>query len=109
ELNPRVALVTGGAKRVGRAIVVKLAQNGYDVAFTYLSSQTEADELVAAVASRGRRAIAIRADFTDPTAAVDQIDRTMIHPFNRLHVLVNNASLYEPSALSQTNPEQLKR
>jgi pteridine reductase len=100
----KVALVTGGAKRVGRAIVERLAQAGYTVAFTYLSSQREADELC------GKHdALGIRADLTDPAAAVEQI-LTSLKPFApRLDVLVNNASLYEPSALDGTNLEQMRR
>ena len=109
EPHPPVALVTGGAKRVGRAIVEKLAESGYDIAFTYRGSQAEADELTAALTGRGRRAVAIRADFLEPTGAVEVIARAITAEFNRLHVLVNNASLYEPSGLSQTDSEQLER
>jgi pteridine reductase len=100
----KVVLVTGGAKRVGRAIVERLAAAGYRVAFTYLSSQRDADELC------GRfDAVAIRADLIDPVVAVDQI-ASGLKPFaDGLDVLVNNASLYEPSALDQTDLTQMRR
>src|SRR5688500_1701798 len=97
----RVALVTGGAKRVGRAIVEKLAAGGFEVAFTYLSSAAEAEELAPRIGGT-----AIRADLTKLEEAVAAIRRAVA---GRLDVLVNNASLYEPSSLEKTNPEQMRR
>jgi pteridine reductase len=100
----KVALVTGGAKRVGRAIVERLSTQGYRVAFTFLSSQRDADELCERF-----DAVAIRADLTDPVEAVDQI-ASGLRPFaDGLDVLVNNASLYEPSALDKTDLTQMRR
>ena len=100
----KVALVTGGAKRVGRAIVERLAQAGYTVAFTYHSSEREADELCARV-----KAEAIRADLTDPQPAVAAITTALARFSNRLDVLVNNASLYEPSPLGSTDLAHARR
>src|SRR4051812_4435709 len=105
----KVALVTGGAKRVGRAIALRLADEGFDVALTYLSSQSEADAVTAEITAKGRRAHAIRADLTQPGIAVNEIHRAVSVEFGRLDVLVNNASLYLPSALAETNSEQLHR
>ena len=65
----RVALVTGGAKRVGRAIVEKLAAEGFRVAFTYHSSEAEAKQLAAEIDG-----LAIHADHTDPTASEPHSD-----------------------------------
>ena len=89
----KVALVTGGAKRVGRAVVERLSDAGYLVAFTYLSSESEAQKLAKNVSGK-----AIRADFTDPAAAVDAVNRAFADFSDRLDVLVNNASVYEPGA-----------
>jgi pteridine reductase len=100
----KVALVTGGAKRVGRAIVEKLAQSGFDVALTYRSSESEAREL-----SENVGGLAIRADFSDPAGAVDAISKTFAAFSDRLDVLVNNASLYEPGTLAETTLEQSRR
>ena len=69
-----VALITGGAKRVGRAITEALAADGFDIVFTYLSSESEANELVGAIQQMGRRCVAVRADLTSPTQAVELID-----------------------------------
>lgn len=107
--SQRVALVTGGARRVGRAIVQKLAENGFDVAFTYLGSEGAAEELVSDLRRRGRECIAVRADLTDPATAAALIHDAVTTHFGRLDVLVNNASIYEPSGLSQTTLDQMRR
>jgi pteridine reductase len=95
----RVAIVTGGAKRVGRAIVEKLVATGFDVAFTYLTSEREARELAEKHTGRGRRVIAICADLSKPVEAADRIFETVAKEFGRLDVLVNNASVYLPSGM----------
>ena len=100
-MEKRTALVTGGAKRVGRAIVEKLAASGFSVAFTYLSSAAEAKELAGKIGG-----VAIRADLTKPEAAVEAIRGALS---GRIDVLVNNASLYERSPLGQANPDQMRR
>jgi pteridine reductase len=86
------ALITGGAKRVGRQIALTLAEAGYDIAFTYHTSQTEAGELVALLEKTGANAVAIQADLSDPVASVKQIASQI----GELDVLVNNASIYLP-------------
>src|SRR4051794_4688247 len=68
----RVALVTGGAKRVGRAIVERLAADGFAVAFTYHSSEREARELAAEIDG-----LAIDVDLTHPAAAVEHIRNSL--------------------------------
>jgi len=93
----RVALVTGGAKRVGRAIVEKLAVEGFHVAFTFNSSAAEATELATRVNGQ-----AIPVDLSDSVAATRTIREQFQSP--RLDVLVNNASLYEPARLAETTP-----
>jgi pteridine reductase len=99
----KVALVTGGAKRVGRAIVERLASSGYDIAFTYLSSQEEAHELQRALESLGRSCLAIRVDLADPEHASQQIAEEFHQSYNRLDLLVNSASLYKGARLAQTD------
>lgn len=105
KAEPRkVALVTGGARRVGRAIVERLAAAGYRVAFTYHSSADEAGRLAQQVSG-----IALRADLTDPARAVSEIERGLSESGGRLDVLVNNASLYEPGGLGEATAEQSRR
>ena len=106
--SSRVVLVTGGAKRVGRAIVEKLAEAGFDIAFTYLNSDRDAKKLVDILKRKERRALAIKADLTHPDAA--RIVATQFRStFKRLDILVNNASLYLPSALPQIDKDQFAK
>src|SRR2546430_17318181 len=102
RMDKRVALVTGGAKRVGRAIVEKLAASGLAVAFTYHSSEDEAEQLAKSI-----NGLAIRADLTKPDSAPTEIFHRFKSRFNRLDVLVNNASLYSPARLKETTLDLL--
>jgi pteridine reductase len=102
--NTRTALVSGGAKRVGRAIVQRLAGAGFKVAFTY--NRSSPDDLTWAAAID---ATPIQADLTDLPGAVQKLATTIQTSFGRLDVLVNNASIYEPSSLSQTTLAQIRR
>jgi pteridine reductase len=101
----RMALITGGAKRVGRAIVLELAAAGFDVAFTFKGSGVEARALVAEVQQQGRRATAIAADLTELPAAADAVDRAVREFAGRLDVLVHSASMYLPATLQSATLE----
>jgi pteridine reductase len=102
----KVALITGGAKRVGRAIALKLAEAGYHVAITYHSSESEAAELAKDL---GKQALLIRADLSDLPAAPEQIRSQIADEFGRLDVLVNNASAYLPSRLAKTELSLMRK
>jgi pteridine reductase len=105
----KVALVTGGARRVGRAIVLKLAQSGYDVAFTYFASEAEAQSLCGEVAALQRKALGLCADLTDLPSAITKIAAEFRPAFNRLDLLVNNASIYQPSGLEDATLPAIRR
>jgi len=105
--QPRVALVTGGAIRVGKAIALRLADAGFDIALTYLKNAKPAEDLAREIEGKSRRCVAIRADLCDPAAAVKAINAEFMASFGRLDVLVNNASLYEPDAPG--DPSQTRR
>jgi pteridine reductase len=100
----RVVLITGGARRVGRAIAEQFAAEGFSVVFTYNSSRGEAEALAKSIGG-----LAIKADLTDPHSAVEHIASGFDAAFSRLDVLVNNASLYEPGSLAAVNVEQSRR
>jgi pteridine reductase len=103
------ALVTGGAKRVGREIALKLAGAGFDVAITYLSSQDEARDVVEQIESTGRRGLAIRADLSKPDSAAKEIYEAYVKTFSGLSVLVNNASLWLPGELRETTVDMVRK
>ena len=105
----RVALVTGGAKRVGRAIVERLAEGGFDVAFTYLLSGHEAEELVRKYEGSPARVVRIPGDLDNPATFVPAVTGEFRRHFDRLDVLVNNASAYEPSPLESVTIEEIRR
>src|SRR5437016_4473297 len=108
-MSKGVALVTGGAKRVGRAIVEALARDGFDMAFTYLSSRNEAIELEAQIRALGRMALAIEADLTRAEEASSHVFGQFSRQFNRLDVLVNNASLYLGASLKETDSTLIQK
>jgi pteridine reductase len=87
------ALVTGGAKRVGRAIVLELARGGCDVAIHHRRGGDEAEALAAEVQAVGRRAVVIPGDLHDSVTWARLVERTLAG-LGRLDVLVNNASLF---------------
>jgi pteridine reductase len=93
ELEGRIALVTGGAKRVGRTIALALARRGVHVAFTYQTSRREAASLVRELTALGGKSLAVRADVRKAVDAKAAI-RTVVRTFGRIDVLVNNAAIY---------------
>ncbi|PYU01623.1 MAG: hypothetical protein DMG34_17915, partial [Acidobacteria bacterium] len=77
-MSGRVALVTGAGKRLGRAVALRLAAEGADVAVHYRESQYEADEVVSAIVKLGRKSVALRADL----GSVDEIRKLFLEVGN---------------------------
>jgi 3-oxoacyl-[acyl-carrier protein] reductase len=92
-LAGKVALVTGGSRGIGAAIVRRLAADGADVAFSYAASADKADALVAEIERLGVRAAAFRADQAD-AQQVAKLVRDATARFGRLDILVNSAGLF---------------
>src|SRR5213082_1628814 len=90
-LANRAALVTGAGRRIGRAVALRLAQEGADVVVHYRSSETEALAVVGEIGTLGRRAVAIPADLTRVAEIESLMARAGDH-FGRLDVLVNSAA-----------------
>jgi NAD(P)-dependent dehydrogenase (short-subunit alcohol dehydrogenase family) len=104
SLQGRVALVTGAAKRLGRAVAVRLAEEGADVVVHYRSSAAEAQSAVAEMEKLGRRAKAIGADLTSVVDIKRLFDETA-KEFGRLDILVNCAANFLLSSIISTTEE----
>jgi len=91
DLSGRVALVTGGARDIGRAIVLNLAASGASVVVNYQSSAEQAKTLVAEVAGKGGKATAIRADVSSLKEVDRLVSETRAAYGDRIDILVNNA------------------
>lgn len=91
---PRTALVTGGSKRIGRAIALALAEAGFDVAIQFRTSAAEASATVEEIAGRGRRGVALAADLARE-AEVVRLVPAAAEALGPVGVLVNNASTFE--------------
>ncbi len=104
-LHGKTALITGGAKRLGRASALALAQAGADVAITFLSSSREARQTVADLSALGARAFALRCDITDE-ASVRGMMRDAGHELGHIDILVNNAANYETAEFEELTVKQ---
>ena len=91
-LSGKAALVTGGSRGIGAAIVRRLAKDGAAVAFTYAASEEKAKALAAEIASQGGKVLAIKADSADAQAVQQAVSQT-VEAFGRLDVLVNSAGI----------------
>jgi pteridine reductase len=103
-LDGKVALVTGGAVRLGKAIALGLAEAGADVVITYHSSVRPAEATRAEIAALGRRALVYQADFSQSTAVTPLVD-TIIATWGRLDILVNSAAIFVHGDWDDTTEE----
>jgi 3-oxoacyl-[acyl-carrier protein] reductase/pteridine reductase len=99
-LSGKTVLVTGAAKRLGRAIALAAAEAGANVAITYRTSAREAESLVAELAKHGGEALALRCDVTDETS-VSEMVKEAARELGGIDVLVNNAAIYETVAFDE--------
>lgn len=106
--EPRVVLVTGGAVRVGAAVVRELAARGYRVAIHANTSLDRAQALVQELAAVGHEAAAFGADLRHEDATRAMIDRVRRH-FGRLDGLVNSAAIWSPTSLETTAADDVRR
>lgn len=99
------ALVTGGGKRIGRAIVLELARAGFDVVIHYRSSPDAAEAVAAEARALGRRAATVRADLAVEAEVAGLIDSATAAIGEPLAVLVNNASVFEDDRVGSLGRE----
>ncbi len=92
-MTARVAVITGGARGIGRAIALALAEQGWSVAICYRKSQPEAEETDAAIRAQGVRGLAVQCDVSDPKAAEGFVRRVEAE-WDRIDALINCAGPY---------------
>jgi NAD(P)-dependent dehydrogenase (short-subunit alcohol dehydrogenase family) len=108
ELTGKVVLVTGGARRLGRAIALEMAAHGAVVVITYRSSNAQAEQTLTSLRQLGSKAIAIPCDVTDEESIQTVMERLHAE-FGRLDLLVNNAANFESVPFEQITVEQWDR
>jgi NAD(P)-dependent dehydrogenase (short-subunit alcohol dehydrogenase family) len=98
-------LITGGARRIGRALVMACAEAGAHVALTYRDSQAEAEETLRALPERGGVGMALRMDVRDPESVREAVN-AVAEEFDGLDILINNAGSFEKAALEDLSIAQ---
>jgi NAD(P)-dependent dehydrogenase (short-subunit alcohol dehydrogenase family) len=96
-----VALVTGAAKRIGRAVALRLAMEGADVVVHYNRSKAEADEAVTEISALRRNSVAVQADLCS-LAQIKRMFQQIAEQFGKLDILVNSAANFLPARLDDT-------
>lgn len=104
-LEGKIALVTGASRGIGRAVALELARQGANVAVNYAGNEAKANEVVEAIRSLGREAIAVQADVAR-AEDVERMVKTTIDHFGRLDILVNNAGITRDNLLMRMKEEE---
>ncbi len=108
DLTGKSVLITGGARRIGRCIALRLAAAGADIALHYNRSESDARRTANEIAEIGRSAVLIQADLADASSP-QRLVAEAVARLRRLDVLVNNASIFEPMNLSALNLRDWER
>ncbi len=104
DLSGKTALVTGGSRGIGRAIVLRLARQGADVAFSYRGNADAAAATAGEVESLGRRALAVQADAKEQAGA-EALVKVVVDEFGRIDILVNNAGITRDDLIMRMKAE----
>lgn len=99
-LAGKVAIITGAGRNIGRAIALMLAGEGASIIINARSNKAEVDEVVAAIAAAGGKAVAVLADVADPATA-DRLAAEAVKHFGRVDILVNNAAIRREATLAE--------
>jgi 3-oxoacyl-[acyl-carrier protein] reductase len=107
DLSGRTALVTGGSRGIGRAIVLRLAGQGADVAFSYRGNEAAAATCTGEIEALGRKGLAVQADVTDPDAA-EALVKAVLDAFGKVDILVNNAGITRDDLIMRMSVEAFR-
>ncbi|MGC4851194.1 SDR family NAD(P)-dependent oxidoreductase [Micromonospora sp. DT15] len=105
KLDNKVAIVTGGSRGIGTAIALALADEGADVAISYVAAEDRAKAVVSDLEAKGVRAAAFRADQTDVTQATALIHQ-VVEQFGKLDILVNNVGIGGGGRIDEVDPDE---
>ncbi|HET7495034.1 MAG TPA: 3-oxoacyl-[acyl-carrier-protein] reductase [Candidatus Limnocylindrales bacterium] len=104
DLTGKAALVTGGSRGIGKAIGLRLARQGADVAFTFKGNAQAARDTAAEIEAIGRRALPIQADASDPESA-ETVVKSVLEAFGKVDILVNNAGVTRDDLIMRMSAE----
>jgi 3-oxoacyl-[acyl-carrier protein] reductase len=104
DLTGKAALVTGGSRGIGKAIALRLARQGADVAFSYRGNADAAKATAAEIESIGTKAVAIQGDVKDPGSA-DAVVKSALEAFGKVDILVNNAGITRDDLIMRMSEE----
>jgi 3-oxoacyl-[acyl-carrier protein] reductase len=107
DLSGKSAVVTGGSRGIGRAIALRLATQGADVAFSYRGNEAAAKETASAIEGLGRKALPVQADVTDPESA-EALVKAALDAFGKIDILVNNAGITRDDLLMRMSVEAFR-
>jgi NAD(P)-dependent dehydrogenase (short-subunit alcohol dehydrogenase family) len=108
SLAGKVVLVTGGARKLGRAMVSAAAHAGAKVALTYLGSKSSSEKLIEELAQANREGLAVECDVRDPRSVAAAVTK-VIRQFGAIDVLINNAAVFETRAFDRITAEEWDR
>jgi 3-oxoacyl-[acyl-carrier protein] reductase len=104
DLSGKSAVVTGGSRGIGRAIALRLAAQGADVAFSYRGNEAAAKETASAIEALGQKALPMQADVSDPESA-DALVKAALDAFGKVDILVNNAGITRDDLIMRMSVE----
>jgi 3-oxoacyl-[acyl-carrier protein] reductase len=107
DLSGKSAVVTGGSRGIGKAIALRLAGQGADVAFSYRGNEAAASATVGEIEALGRRGLAVQADVTDPDAA-EGLVKAVVDAFGKVDILVNNAGITRDDLIMRMSVEAFR-
>ena len=104
----KTALVTGASRGIGRAIALQLAEDGFDIAVIFAGNEAAAQETCALIEQKGRKAVPVRCDVSDPQQCRDAV-KAVLDNFGGIDVLVNNAGITRDALVLSMKEEDFEK